>query len=154
MIKFFLVISRQCKVRLSKWFIPVNSKEKNSIIQDLSHMVVNRHLKQCNILEWRDYKLVFRRYASLYFIVCVEKDANELIVLEMIHQYVEILDNYFSQVCELDLVFNFDKAYHILDEVLIDGDIYESNQNSIVRNITAQDAMSEKTKGFSSKKVI
>lgn len=30
--------------------------------------------------------------------------------LEAIHLFVEILDHFFSNVCELDLVFNFHKA--------------------------------------------
>ena len=47
-----------------------------------------------------------RRYASLYFLACVDDDDNELIVLETIHHFVEVLDRYFGNVCELDLVSN------------------------------------------------
>jgi hypothetical protein len=32
--------------------------------------------------EWREYKLVYRRYASLYFCVGVDPSDNELITLE------------------------------------------------------------------------
>ena len=32
--------------------------------------------------EWREYKLVYRRYASLYFCVGVDPTDNELITLE------------------------------------------------------------------------
>lgn len=35
---------------------------------------------------------------------------NELAYLESIHLFVEILDHFFSNVCELDLVFNFHKV--------------------------------------------
>ena len=31
-----------------------------------------------------------RRYASLYFLACVDEDDNELIVLETIHHFVEV----------------------------------------------------------------
>lgn len=30
------------------------------------------------------------RYASLYFLACVDEDDNELIVLETIHHFVEV----------------------------------------------------------------
>jgi len=40
----------------------------------------------------------------------VDKDDNELITLEVIHQFVEVLDRYFGNVCELDLIFNFHKV--------------------------------------------
>ena len=32
-------------------------------------------------------------------------------MLEAIHLFVEILDVYFGNVCELDLVFKFEKVY-------------------------------------------
>lgn len=59
---------------------------------------------------------MYRRYAGLYFCVCVDNNDNNLAYLECIHNLVEILDKYFANVCELDLVFNFWK-------VCIDWDI-------------------------------
>lgn len=38
------------------------------------------------------------RYASLYFITGVGTQDNELITLEIIHRYVEVLDRYFGNV--------------------------------------------------------
>ena len=38
------------------------------------------------------------RYASLYFCCAVEDQDNELITLEIIHRYVELLDKYFGSV--------------------------------------------------------
>ena len=49
-------------------------------------------------MEWREYKIVYKRYASLFFITCVDKTDNELITLEVIHQFVEVLDRYFGNV--------------------------------------------------------
>lgn len=46
---------------------------------------------------------------------------NELVGLEIIHRYVEVLDKWFMNVCELDIIFNFQQAYAIIDEVLITG---------------------------------
>ena len=42
--------------------------------------------------------------------ICVDITDNELAYLECIHLFVEILDHFFSNVCELDLVFNFHKV--------------------------------------------
>ncbi len=44
----------------------------------------------------------------------------------MIHHYVECLDRYFGNVCELDIIFNFHKAYFIIEEILAAGYIQES----------------------------
>ena len=42
--------------------------------------------------------LLICRYASLYFVAAIEPDDNELIALEVIHRYVELLDRYFGNV--------------------------------------------------------
>lgn len=105
--------------------------------------------------QYKTYKVVYRRYAGLYFIFCVDATDNELLYLETIHLFVEvvaghgvggkergpmfeqyalarwpllllhfeaasmppraschpqILDHYFGNVCELDLVFGFHKV--------------------------------------------
>lgn len=57
--------------------------------------------------------MIYRRYASLFFITSINPTDNELVTLEVIHRYVEVLDRYFGNVCELDLIFNFQKAYAV-----------------------------------------
>jgi len=57
--------------------------------------------------------VIYRRYAGLFFSVCVDITDNELAYLESIHLFVEILDHFFSNVCELDLVFNFHKVLNL-----------------------------------------
>ena len=49
--------------------------------------------------------MIYRRYASLYFIIGIDIDEeiNELSLLEFIHNMVETLDKYFENVCELDV---------------------------------------------------
>jgi hypothetical protein len=61
-------------------------------------------------------------------VACVDKNDNELIVLEQIHLFVEVLDRYFGNVCELDIIFNFHKAYYILDELFIGGHLQETSK--------------------------
>lgn len=43
------------------------------------------------------------RYASLYFCCAVEDQDNELITLEIIHRYVELLDKYFGSVSPINI---------------------------------------------------
>jgi AP-1 complex subunit sigma 1/2 len=105
-----LLISRQGKTRLTKWYEAYTAKEKARIVREVTTMVLARPPKMCNFIEWRDKKIVYKRYASLFFVACVERDDNELIVLEQIHLFVEVLDRYFGNVCELDIIFNFHKV--------------------------------------------
>eukprot|EP00162_Nutomonas_longa_P020861 comp4007_c0_seq1/m.2340 comp4007_c0_seq1/g.2340 ORF comp4007_c0_seq1/g.2340 comp4007_c0_seq1/m.2340 type:complete len:148 (+) comp4007_c0_seq1:80-523(+) len=138
-----MLISRQGKVRLTKWYTSFQSKEKPKIIRDVCNMVLSRPQKLCNFIEWKDNKVVYKRYASLYFVAGIDRNDNELITLEIIHHFVEVLDRYFGNVCELDLIFNFHKAYYILDELLIAGELQEPSKKAILRVTAAQDALME-----------
>ena len=82
---------------------------------------------------------MYRRYAGLFFTLCVDADDNELSMLEFIHLFVEVLDQYFGSVCELDLVFNFYKVYQILDEMVVGGEITESSKVTISRAMKSAD---------------
>jgi AP-1 complex subunit sigma 1/2 len=57
------------------------------------------------------------------------------------HHYVEVLDKYFNSVCELDLIFNFHKAYYILDEIMLAGHIQESSKKLVLKAVTNQEAL-------------
>jgi len=112
-------------------------------VREVSNMVLNRAPKLCNFLEWKEYKIIYKRYASLYFVVCVSREANELVTLEIIHHFVEILDRYFGNVCELDLIFNFHKAYFILDELIMAGELQETSKKTVLRLVAQQDALQD-----------
>lgn len=51
--------------------------------------VVDRPTKR--FVKFRNYKVVYRRYAGLFFCVCVDANDNELAYLEAIHLFVEVL---------------------------------------------------------------
>ncbi|XP_040368140.1 AP-1 complex subunit sigma-2-like [Rosa rugosa] len=146
MIHFVILVSRQGKVRLTKWFSTYSQKERSKVMRELSGIILNRGPKLCNFIEWRGLKVVYKRYASLYFCMCIDQEDNELEILEIIHHYVEILDRYFGSVCELDLIFNFHKAYYILDELLLAGELQESSKRAIGRMIAIHDRFVEAAK--------
>jgi AP-1 complex subunit sigma 1/2 len=48
-----LLVSRQGKVRLAKWFNTLSPKEKQKIIKEVTQMVLSRRTKMCNFLEYK-----------------------------------------------------------------------------------------------------
>jgi AP-2 complex subunit sigma-1 len=78
------------------------------------------------------HKLVYRRYAGLFFALAVDPGDSELLALEAVHLLVEILDHYFGSVCELDLVFGFHKAYCVLDEFIVGGEVAETSKKAVL----------------------
>merc|ERR1719438_329378 len=118
-------------------------KEKRRTTRELITMILSRKPKMCSFIEWQDMKIVYKRYASLYFCASIDTSDNELLTLEIIHRYVELLDKYFGSVCELDIIFNFEKAYFMLDELLIGGEVQETSKKNVLKAIAAQDLLQE-----------
>lgn len=137
MLHFLLLQNRQGRTRLSKYYTPYTTLEKQQLEHEIYRLIIARDTKMCNFIEYRTYKIIYRRYAGLYFIYIIDTHDNELSYLESIHLFVEVLDRYFQSVCELDLVFNFHKIYAILDEIYLAGEIQETSKKIILDRMEA-----------------
>ncbi|KGM92698.1 AP-2 complex subunit sigma [Paracoccidioides brasiliensis Pb18] len=131
------------KTRLAKWYAPYNDDEKVKLKGEVHRLIAPRDQKyQSNFVEFRlSTKIVYRRYAGLFFCVGVDANDNELAYLEAIHFFVEVLDQFFGNVCELDLVFNFYKVYAILDEVFLAGEIEETSKQVVLTRLEHLDKL-------------
>ena len=67
-------------------------------------------------------------------------------VLLLLFFQVEVLDSYFGSVCELDLVYNFHRAYFILDELILAGHHQEPQKSIILASVAKQDELVEEEK--------
>lgn len=81
--QFMLLFSRQGKLRLQKWYVPLSDKEKKKITRELVQTVLARKPKMCSFLEWRDLKIVYKRWFCLTNLViakhykrCIKQQEN------------------------------------------------------------------------------
>ncbi|KAJ6789318.1 hypothetical protein PWT90_01058 [Aphanocladium album] len=138
----FLYSHSKPTTRLAKWYAPFSDEEKIKLKGEVHRLVAPRDQKyQSNFVEFRNHKIVYRRYAGLFFCVCVDTNDNELAYLEAIHFFVEVLDAFFGNVSELDLVFNFYKVYAILDEVFLAGEIEETSKQAVLTRLEHLDKL-------------
>ena len=204
MIQFLLLQNRQGKTRLSKYYKNFSDSEKTKMETEIHRTVTTRDPKFTNFVEYQNYKLIYRRYAGLFFTLCVVRarrrrrlrhlppacrtppralstlasrhpplafpsplslplasmalivgaaprvpfalfaqdvSDNELLYFESIHLFVELLDQFFGNVCELDLVFNFNKVYMILDEFFLAGEVQETSKQAILHRVQELDKL-------------
>eukprot|EP00162_Nutomonas_longa_P002439 comp13074_c0_seq1/m.17705 comp13074_c0_seq1/g.17705 ORF comp13074_c0_seq1/g.17705 comp13074_c0_seq1/m.17705 type:complete len:144 (-) comp13074_c0_seq1:53-484(-) len=134
-IKFVLLVNKQGQTRLAQYFQYMSIDERSTLEGEIIRKCLARAEAQCSFVEFREVKAVYRRYASLFFIVGVDGDENELAILEFIHLIVETMDRYFENVCELDIMFNIEKAHFLLEEMVMNGCIVETNKTNILQPV-------------------
>ncbi|KPP80083.1 AP-4 complex subunit sigma-1-like [Scleropages formosus] len=139
MIKFLLMVNKQGQIRLSKYYEHIDLAKRASLEVDVIKGCLSRKKEECSFVEYKDYKLVYRQYASLFVMVGVSENENELAVYELVHNFVEVLDKYFSRV----IMFNLEKVHVILDEMILNGHIVETNKSRILAPLLVLDKMAE-----------
>uniref|UniRef100_A0A8W4FBU1 AP complex subunit sigma n=1 Tax=Sus scrofa TaxID=9823 RepID=A0A8W4FBU1_PIG len=105
MIKFFLMVNKQGQTRLSKYYEHVEINKRTLLETEVIKSCLSRSSEQCSFIEYKDFKLIYRQYAALFIVVGVNDTENEMAIYEFIHNFVEVLDEYFSRVSELDVSF-------------------------------------------------
>lgn len=148
MIKGILIINNHGKPRLVKFYQSVESEaQQQNVIRRVFQQVCQRPDSYCNYVEgivpeWGDHiKLIYRHYATLYFVFAVDSQESDLGILDLIQVFVESLDKCFENVCELDLIFHSDRVHYCLDEIVMGGMVLETNISSILQSIKDQGKM-------------
>ncbi|XP_054243885.1 AP-3 complex subunit sigma-2 isoform X3 [Indicator indicator] len=131
MINAILVFNNHGKPRLVRFYQHLTEEVQQQIIRETFHLVLKRDDHICNFLECgslfggSDYKLIYRHYATLYFVFCVDSSESELGILDLI------------------------QVHHILQEVVIGGMVLETNMNEIVAQVEAQSKLEKAEGGLS-----
>jgi AP-3 complex subunit sigma len=82
--------------------------------------------------------VTYRHYATLYFIVISTSTESPLALLDLIQVFVQALDGLFENVCELDLIFNFETLHAALGEMIVGGVVVETQLDRVVEGVKAQ----------------
>ncbi|ORY82612.1 adaptor-related protein complex 3 sigma 1 subunit [Protomyces lactucae-debilis] len=141
MINAIMIFNNDGKPRLTKFYAQIDAATQELLIAEIYALVAERPSNLCNFLEGstliggKDVRVIYRHYATLYFVFVVDEAESELGILDLIQVFVESLDKCFENVCELDLIFHFDEIHAILGEVVCGGLVVETSVSSIVAAI-------------------
>ncbi|EPY39300.1 AP-2 complex subunit sigma-1 [Angomonas deanei] len=142
MIHYILLQNKLGRTRLAKFYNSLDDEGRERLKKDVNAIINTRESRLTNFVAYERTKLVYRRYAGLYFICGIDEEDNDLVCLEFIHLLVEVLDMFFKDVCELDLVLNFHKVYMIIDEMVTGGEITEVSRPVILERLQSFDIAS------------
>ncbi|CAH1450325.1 unnamed protein product [Lactuca virosa] len=140
MIRAVIIMNDEGKPRLVKFYDHQPMEKQQEIIRSIYGVLCSRAENVSNFVQadstfGKDTRLVYKTFATLYFIVIFDDSENELAILDLMQVFVETLDKCFSNVCELDIVFNFNKVHTILDEIILGGQVVEMNSSEIVKAV-------------------
>lgn len=142
MIKYVIVLNNHGLPRLTKFYEYTPEDRQQQIIRDVFNIVSKRSDALCNFVEGGtifggDVRVIYRHYATLFFVFVVDHAESELGILDLIQVFVETLDRCFENVCELDLIFHMDKINYVLDEMVVGGLVLETNMADILAALKA-----------------
>jgi AP-3 complex subunit sigma len=156
MINAVLVFNHTGQPRLTKFYTQLDTSVQQRLISEIFTLVSVRPNSACNFLplppllarstgggsssESNDAPslVTYRHYATLYFIVISTSTESPLALLDLIQVFVESLDRLFENVCELDLIFNFETLHAALAEMIVGGVVVETNLEKVVKAVRAQ----------------
>ncbi|OQO12957.1 hypothetical protein B0A48_02421 [Cryoendolithus antarcticus] len=154
MINAVLVFNNNGQPRLTKFYTQLDTSVQQRLISEIFTLVSARPPSSCNFLplppllapssssaqESNDAPslVTYRHYATLYFIVISTSTESPLALLDLIHVFVESLDYLFEDVCELDLIFNFETLHAVLGEMIVGGVVVETGRERVVEGVKAQ----------------
>jgi AP-4 complex subunit sigma-1 len=147
--------NKQGQTRLSSYYEWISMAERTALESEIIRKCLSRSELQCSFLEYRGYKVIYRRYASLFFIVGTkpssdetENAENELGLLEFIHTLVETMDKWAGSICELDIMYQLEQVHFLVDEMIQNGYIVETNKGNILRPLDLMERESQKAESM------
>ncbi|KAG6620133.1 AP-2 complex subunit sigma [Phytophthora cinnamomi] len=144
MIKGILIVNNHGKPRIVKFYEHPDA-EQQAVIRTSTRRCPSAPTRSAT--SWRarcgigdGVKLIYRHYATLYFVFAVDKQESDLGILDLIQVFVETLDKIFENVRAGPDLPQRQGAY-ALDEI-VGGMVLETNINEV---LTAVNEMNRRT---------
>ncbi|XP_019165462.1 PREDICTED: AP-3 complex subunit sigma-like isoform X2 [Ipomoea nil] len=140
MMRAVIMMNDKGKPRLVKFYEHQPMEKQHELIRKIYAVLCSRPESVSNFVKvdslfGSDARLVYKTYATLHVIFIFDASENELAMLDLMQVFVETLDKCFSNVCELDVVYNFNKVHAILDEIVMGGQVLETSSFEVVKAV-------------------
>ncbi|KAI5809098.1 clathrin adaptor complex small chain [Peziza echinospora] len=166
MINAVLIFNNAGQPRLTKFYSHVDISTQQRLLSEIFSLVSTRPPSACNFLplpplltsthsafssgsatDTDTIQIIYRHYATLFFILICDSAESELGLIDLIQVFVESLDRVFENVCELDLIFNFETLHQVLAEVVQGGCVVETDIGRIVAAVRKQRKVVKRPEG-------
>ncbi|KAH9663173.1 AP-3 complex subunit sigma [Citrus sinensis] len=128
MIKSVMVMNTQGKPRLAKFYDFQPVEKQQELIRSVFGVLCGRADNVSNFVEADSIfgpgtRLVYKHFATLYFVFVFDSSENELAMLDLIQVFVETLDKCFKNL------------HTILDEIIFGGQVLETSSIEVIKAV-------------------
>ncbi|GIX60784.1 clathrin-coat assembly protein [Babesia caballi] len=111
--------------------------EKKRIADRIYAEVALRDVRWVNFFDLEGRKVVYRKYAGVVISIYADREDNTLAYHEFIHLIVEILDAFYGNVREMDVICNFNTLHSLLNELILAGELLETSKQAVLERLKA-----------------
>ena len=140
MIHSVLVFNEAGKPRLVRFYDRTPGSKQLGKMKAIYDLLVTRNDSASSIVKHPEQpdklKVIYRHLATLYFVLVVDRAESELAMLDLIQVFVQALDACFENICELDVVYHWDRVNYVLDELVMGGMVLESSLDAALSAVS------------------
>ena len=140
MIHSVLVFNEAGKPRLLRFYDNTPLSKQLDKMKIFHEVLVTRDESASCIAKHPDnpdkYRIIYRHLATLFFVLVVDSAESELAMLDLIQVFVQALDACFENICELDVIYHWDRVNYILDELVMGGIVLESSLDAVLTAVS------------------
>ncbi|TPX37542.1 hypothetical protein SmJEL517_g00488 [Synchytrium microbalum] len=132
-----LIIANGSRVRLKRFWKKLDGDQLSEArLQEILKLVSSRKSEMSSIMDFEELIVIHRKFASLNFIALCLPPENEFAVLEFLQYFVEALAAQFESLAEIDIMFQLDKVYMLLDELVSNGSIVQTSKVGAIQAVS------------------
>ncbi|KAG6432922.1 hypothetical protein SASPL_104513 [Salvia splendens] len=130
MIRGVIIMNDQGKPRLIKFYEFQPPEKQQELVRSIYRVLCSRAENVSNFIKadslfGPDVRLVYKTFATLYFVFIFDKSENELAVIDLMQVFVETLNKCFREV------------HTILDEIIMGGQVLETSSEEVASAVDA-----------------
>ncbi|TBU03028.1 small subunit of clathrin adaptor complex [Hamiltosporidium tvaerminnensis] len=140
MILKILGFNRKKEIRITRTYFKISIDDKTIIKEILLLKEPDKIIKK------EKFTILFEKFASIILCFVVDNSENLFYISNAMNTFVIVLDKYFKRVCELNLIYSFDKVHYLLDNYICNGKVIETDEITILNkmNIFQEKILNEK----------
>ncbi|EZG68105.1 clathrin adaptor complex small chain [Gregarina niphandrodes] len=115
--------------RYGRWWIPETERDRKRVLDAL----MKRPKKTPILTLYRQRKIAVRCYGDLLFAVGIDSPEYESMAFELIHLIISVLNDYYGNVTESDIIHRPDIIVHLMEYMICSGILVQPGKASLVK---------------------